>query len=244
METDTGTDTGTGEEVDLDDEDQGGGEPKLWNGDKDVLQGDDGKLTLSQDRMSAIMAKEKREGKRSGENNLLKQLGAQDLNEAKAIFEAGKKALGSKKKDEDDGGKDDEQTAQDRAEAAREKREAKIEKVSAKLERKLLGEPFNAPADSLSHLVRIANIEELLEGDDDDLTDEARRLKEEVPQLFAKPESKKDDKSDEDNQDKKDKKPPASDPGRGPKVKSNGNATSTSKAREILERRHPQTAKK
>lgn len=185
------------------------------------LRHPDGRL-LTQDDITRITTREKNEGRSSATKELLKSLGVDNLEDAKAIIDRAKK-VEEENLSETEKAKKDAQA--DREKAAKEISDAKRERLAAKVDRKLA--KAEVPEDQIEDVAQLLKLED--DPSDDDIDAAIDALKERLPQLFspAKPDPKK---------------PPKHDPGKPPK----GGESKDSKAdaRSILERRHPKTVKK
>lgn len=195
----------------------GGGAGAGGDGGSGGGSGSGGK-TFTQEDITRIATREKQEGRTAATAELLKQLGVDNLEDAKAALK--------RHRDAEDATKTEAQrladkAAKDSSEAAIARAEAAQERMAAKIERALVRSGVaDATLDDVAKLVSVPT-------DADDATIKAAvdALKERMPMLFTPGE-----------QEPGNGKPPRSDPGRGPGSKPPGDAQGQAKS--ILEQRH------
>jgi len=148
---------------------------------------------FSQDEMSRIATREKEQGKRSGQREVLDSLGFKSLEDAQSFTKTLQDAESAKLSEADRTKKEAEA---ERDAAKRERLEAKQERFQARLERQLLTAGVAE--------AQVAKVTKLVESDvdssDEEITASIAELKESMPQLFTPAQQ--------------DTKPPDSDPGK------------------------------
>lgn len=178
-----------------------------------------GGKSFTQEEVNAIAAREKEQGKRSGVQGLLKLFGLSNEDELKEFAKRVKDQEDAKLSEADRKAKEAEAA---KAEAERYKREAETTLLTA---RKV--EALQEAGLTLAAARRVADLVKIQSGDDDAAVKAAvDGLKKDMPALFSKAETEGGNKLP----DGSPKPPPR---------KTQGTATSTDKAREILYQRHP-----
>lgn len=173
---------------------------------------------FSQKDVNRIMAKEKKEGRRTGRKTVLEELGFSSVEEAKKKLAAATKAKPKAKPDDDD------ETEDDSSEQVPDRTMSRLE---ARAERLLIRGGAPDSEKKLAGLIRMLDLDPSM--DEDDVTSAVEELKEEMPALF--------DSTDKGNG----RKPPRpSDPGTGRRKKT---VRSADKATSLMERRHGTSAK-
>lgn len=186
----------------------------------DPPNGDDKKF--SQADLNRLLAREKSDGKRTGQAELLQALGVTNLDEAKEI-------IAQRKADEDkllsDTQKAQKEAEREKAEAATAKAEAANERMQARKERALIRAGIDdGQIELVARLIDVDN-----DADQDTVNAAVEELKTKMPQLFEEPDpSKVPDPS----------KPPGSNPGRPPRG-GGPKPTPAEEARSVLALRHP-----
>lgn len=218
-----GSDDDEDEDDETDDEDE---EDDEEDDDEDRQKSKKSKiLKMSQDRLSKITTREHKRGEREGRKAVLKALGFSTLDEAKS-------ALNPDDEDQDKGNKPGSQDDKAKREVEEAKREAEEAKKSAQIERRLLRtEGFNVKR--LDHAVRLLDVKELLEADDDEIDDAIESLREEIPELWDSG-----DGDEEDDPSKKSRRKPSarkSNPGSPPRKRQ---ATMQDAVQSRLSKRH------
>jgi multidrug efflux pump subunit AcrA (membrane-fusion protein) len=183
---------------------------------------DDGDKKFSQADLNRLLAREKNDGKRAGQSELLQALGVNNLDEAKEIIAARKAAEDAALSDADKARKEAER---EKAEAATAKAEAAREKLDSRIERALVR--AHIPDDQIELVARMVVVED--GADQDKVNDAVEDLKKKMPQLFEEPDP---------NRAPDPAKPPGSNPGRPPR----GGAptpTPAEAAQAVFAARHP-----
>lgn len=220
-----------------DDPDDPDDDPDDGDEDDDLEADDKGKVTLSQDRMTRIMKRERTKGKRSAAKELVKELGFKNVDELKAHIGKSKKA--------DDDAKSEAQKAKEDAdrlkqEAEDERKAVKKERFETRLERRL--NKAKVKDDRLEKALKLLDLDEDNWDDEDDDLDEAiSEFKEEYPEFFADEEGDGDENGDGKRLKKAKPRASGTKPPGQPRKKANDDPSSAAKAR--LAKRHPQTAK-
>lgn len=205
----------------------------------DADDGDDGDDGGSTDdaalkRQQRIMAKEKGQGKRQGQREVLEALGFESLDDAKKFADELKSAQDSKldetarlTKERDDA----------KAEAARVRQEVARDRHNLTIEKALLKDGVDPKM--TAKVARLLDIE--VGSDEEEITAAIAELAEDMPQLFAEPGGNEED-DDEDGEEPA-RRPSlresggvSTDPGRGPKGKRKVSAAD--RAQERLRSRH------
>lgn len=154
--------------------------------------GSTGSGGLSQDEVQRIAAKEKREGKRSGQRELLEALGFDSLDDAKAAVERAREA--------DDAARDEQTRAREEAAEAKRKADAATQTASmARHEVAVIKGLLKAGSDpeTVDDLVPMVKAE--VGADADEIQDAISSLKEKFPALFeSNASASEDDDSGED----------------------------------------------
>lgn len=205
-----------------------GGDSGDDGGDDDGGAGGDGGRTFTQDDLTRVGTREKREGKRAGQRELLEALGFNDVDEATEFVQSMKDRQDA---DKDELTREKEAAAKTRAEGEA----AKTAAAQARHEANVLKGLLLAGADvkSADKLVRMVDAEVGAEADD--IATAVESLKEEFPALFES-ESKDDDEDDDTGGGT-----PDSNPGKAGGKKPQGSAHDRAMAR--LRERHPNLAK-
>jgi len=193
-------------------------EPGGQNDDPKDGETDPKEKTFSQDEVSRIGTREKREGKSAGQREILETLGVKDVDEAKEILEAHRKreqeSLSEAEKARREAEKEKEEATKERVAARQERHESRIERflISAGVDVKASGKA-----------VKLVDLEVTDGLEDEDYQAAVEALKKDMPTLFSST---------------KNQGNPGSDPGKGPGG-DGGSASSQERAKEVLARRHP-----
>lgn len=139
--------------------------------DEDV---DDDEPSISQNQMRRIASKEKKDGRRSGRNSVLRALGLASVEEGIKKLSSGK----TKPK----GGSEGESSGQEQEDPEKVKRQAKLE---GKAMRKLVAAGAPDKDKTLEGIMSMLDLEFDELTDDDDITTAVDSLKEEMPALFG-----------------------------------------------------------
>jgi hypothetical protein len=209
------------------------------NDDPDDSQGDgDGtseppkekKLEFTQDRLNRIMGREKNDGRRAREQELLDEFGVNSVEDLKELL-----AEKEKPDPSDDFRKAVEKATDVARKATQRAEQAEAEAAQAKFDAKVNLALLTAdvPAKSVNKIAKLLDLKP--DADEDDIADAIDDLKVELPNLFSQQDSNADGEQD------RDPRPRHSDPGRPPR-QPNKPATSREQARSLLDERHPELA--
>jgi hypothetical protein len=155
------------------------------DGDEEEDDEPKGKSKLTQRQVNAIMAKEKRDGKRSGRREVLEELGFKTLEEAK-------KALQRKtEKDADTDDADNKAIAEAKDKLREAEKERDALKFQSKLERQLLA--ADALPGKVEKAVRLLDLEQ--DASADEIAEAIEDLRDDIPALFK---ANSDDGDDDD----------------------------------------------
>lgn len=180
---------------------------------------------FTQTDLNRLLAREKSDGKRVGQAELLQTLGVSNLDEAKAILEAAREAE-AKNLSEAEKAKKEAEAA--KAKADEDSRTATAIRMAAMVERALLraglGIDDKDGDEQLELVARMVIVEP--DSDQDAVNAAVADLKKKMPQLF------------ESTGKAPEPKTPGSDPGRQPR-NAGGKATPADQARSVLAARHP-----
>lgn len=202
------------EDEEDDDEDEGEGEPRTFN----------------QEEVNSIMSREKKAGRRSGKRQVLEELGFASVSEAKEKLAKASdtgKPKGKNKENEDDGDDDGQDSL------AAERREIALDKVSVKVERALLA--ANIDPKKAEKAVRLIDLEDLIDGDADDIEAAVEALEEEFPEFFPE----EDNEGDEDDVKRRTKgRTKVASSHAGGKPRSKAQASASDRANRRLQERH------
>jgi len=191
-------------------------------------------VVMSQRRFSAVMTREKDEGRRAAKRDLLGELGVEDVDELKDIVKAAQDAAD---KDTNDTARLQREADQARRVAEAAKAEAKQARFEAKLDRRLMA--ADVPAKRVDKVRRLLDVE--VGAEDDEVADAIEDLKEEFPDLFrvTAPDTSEDEEESNGSQRSG---PTHSDPGRSPRKKQSP-ASVQDQAKSLLHERHPNLAR-
>jgi len=163
-------------------ENQEGGEAKDPEDSEQEDSGNTGKV-FTQEDLTRVGTREKDQGKRQGQREVLAALGVQSIEEAAALAQQLRDAEDEKLSEADRAKKEAETQ---RAEAERDRQAAREERLASKVERKLLKEGVDPKlVDKVSRLVEVD-----VDSTDEDIITAIADLKEEAPQMFSEPGSK------------------------------------------------------
>ena len=150
-----------------------------------------GDRTFKVSELQTIMAREKRQGKRSGQRELLTSLGYESADDLKAALEAARPAGDGKKSEADEAAA---RAAVEREEAAR-KREATAAAKERKAELRGALREHGVDREDLDDVYAMLNSKVPADYDEDDLEEAVEALKKRRPALFG--EEKDGDEGDE-----------------------------------------------
>jgi hypothetical protein len=188
--------------------------------------------TFTQDDLNRIATKEKADGRKSGRQELLRDLGVESEDDIKSLLEAKRKEDDEKLEETER-----EKRARERAESERDqaKAEAAQAKQTARVEKAMLA--AGVPLGVVDRATKMVDLE--ADADDDAIKAAVEQLKGDLPQLFA-PAAEGSQEGDKPGGEK----PPASGSPSSipPKPPTTGHEGKSAKdqARELLEQRHPE----
>jgi hypothetical protein len=197
--------------------------------DDDLDEIEDKTVKVKQSRMTQLLTREKKVGIKAGRKAVLKELGFDTLDAAKA-----KLSQSETKKPTDDASDEKDKEAQRTrdAETAKVQHEAKISKAESLLTRRLT--MAKVDPNKLDAAIKIMDAEEHVESDADEVDAAIEELQEKMPEFFLS----EDDDEDGDKPRKKTSKRPAtkSNPGGAPRKK--GEPSAADRVTSRLQRRH------
>lgn len=174
--------------------------------------------TFTQAEVNRIMSKEKKAGRRSGQRKVLDELGVDSIEEAKQLLtkesDSGDTGSGNSSEDSD-------KLDKERKRLERERVETKKDRLKVSIERKLIR--AGVQEDLLDRAVRMIDLDDLGDGEDDEIVSAIEDLKDDIPTLFE-------DKRSKDSK-------PGSHPGGKPRSK--GKSSPRDRAMARLQERHP-----
>lgn len=162
-----------------DEEDQEEGDP---SDEDDETEEDEKPKLITEEEMRKIASREKKDGRRTGRNALLKELGVEDVDEALRLIDAGR----SKAKKKGEGDDSDGQSEREDQDA---KKARNRERLNGKAERALIRAGADDDERTLAGLLVMLDIED--DFDEDDITTAVEDLKEGTPALFGVATTKK-----------------------------------------------------
>lgn len=173
--------------------------------------------TFTQDDVTRIAAREKDQGKRSGQREILDMLGVESVDDVKSFMDKQREAEEARMTEADKAKKAAER---DKAEAEAIRAEALAERYNARVERELL--KAGVAEGSIAKVSRLVEVDDPANADSEVITAAVADLRKEMPQLFQ-PEGKSGRQAN-------------SDPGKAPGKKPD--ADPSKRARSRLEERH------
>lgn len=209
----------------VEDDDDAGGGGGGGGGNDDDKDKPKPPRTFTQDEVTTIASKEKKDGKRAAVTELLADLGVSSVEDLKALATAAQEAESASLSEAE---KARNKAVADAAEAEVAKKEAAQDRRLARVERRLTN--AGVPDEKIARALKNLDIDASDEIDDEEVTSAIEDLKKELPSLFEEVEDTGDTGG----------KPPAVPAPKGKQVK----GSSADKARAVLERMHPDLAKK